>query len=358
MRQIVDKVDSEAPGFKFCVRCETRVDEALSECPECGAPLEGLRLIENISDTVHADLARANLFRMRGEHKEAEQQCLAVLRRYPHHFETHVLLGDIFAEQQAYEQAAQWLELAIDLDPGSFIARQKLQVARDRVREIETKTSVDQLGLPPNNGARTIAYAVFAVALISICGFIAFSLGQKNPRLAGDTVRSPISATQDTLASPPITNASKEEEPASTQHSEPVVQPPMSAEEKATTELLRKGEHGDRLVVASLDPRSKALTITYRIADGDVDRRIGAEIARDALAAMAEAPMVTVKGLKGDKLAFMADIDRNRLAMTQTQAWQSSATGPDAWIGYVVSNEWYAVTPPPAEPATESTTGT
>ncbi|MEZ0326688.1 MAG: tetratricopeptide repeat protein [Fimbriimonas sp.] len=347
----MEKVDSEVQGFKVCGHCETRVDEALSECPECGAPLQGSGLIDNVSETVHADLSRANLARMRGDYRAAEQHCLSILKRYPHHFETHVLIGDIFADQKQFEQAADWYELAVDLDPGSFIARQKLQVMKDRLRETEKLNTAEHLGLPEMSGKRTMFYSGLALAIIALCAFVSYSLGKQTAKAQPpEVVRAPISATEDSIISKPQDEPVVEEPkvasvPPATQ------QPLMSAEDKTTTELLRRGQHADRLIQATMDPRTKQLTITYRLQEGDVDRKIGAEMARDALAVITETSMVTVKGLKGDKMAYMADVPRTRLAETQTETWQATAAGPDAWIQYVITNEWFAVPPPTTDAA-------
>jgi hypothetical protein len=186
-----------------------------------------------------------------------------------------------------------------------------------------------------------------ALTLIAVCAFVAYSLGQQTAKPKSAVMNAPINATPDTLVSSGAPPPVKTEQP--TQPPEVVVHPVMTAEDKVTTELVRKGGYADRIVVASLDPRTKALTLTYRSAEGDVNKNVAAEIARDALAEVSEASLVTLKALKGDKLAYMADVDRNRLAMTQTAAWQSSAAGPDAWVNYVISNEWYAVTPPSAD---------
>ncbi len=351
MRPNVEKVDSEVQGFKVCVRCETRVDEALSECPECGARLQGLGLIDNVSDSVHADLSMANLARMRADYKTAEQQCLSILKQYPHHFETHVLMGDVFADQSHFEQAAQWYELAVDLDPGSFIARQKLQVMSDRLKEMEKVNTAEQLGLPEMSGKRTASYAALALGIIGLCAFVAYSLGrQTGTTAAPDVVRSSISATQDSVFLKPNEVVPGEQPPIAAPPT-PVLSPYATAEDKATTETLRRGEHGDRLVQATIDPRTKQLTIMYRVQEGESERVIGAQIARDALGAIGDSALVTLRALRGDQTVYMADVPRSRLAESQTEAWQAAAAAPDAWIQHILTNEWSglpASTPQPA----------
>jgi len=44
-----------------------------------------------------AELARANLLRLRGDYLAAEAECLKVLRQFPNNAGAHTLLGEICA---------------------------------------------------------------------------------------------------------------------------------------------------------------------------------------------------------------------------------------------------------------------
>jgi hypothetical protein len=317
--------------------------------------LAGLRLIDNVSDSVHAELSRANLLRMRGDYPEAQNQCLSILKRYPHHFETHLLLADVYADEQQFESAAQWYELAIDLDPGSFVARQRFQVMRDHLRQLEIADTAQQLGLPPGSSKRTALVAGMVVGLIVVAAIIAYGLGQHNSAPAGsDVVRSPVRATSESVLEPEPTVVDL---PPPEVKPEPTVLPALTAEDRVTTNALKLIALGDRVVAASLDPRTKNLLVTYRLQEDDTERKVGAELARESLAAIPEAPQVTVRALRGEHVIYMADVHRTRLAETQTEAWRSTATGLDAWMHYVLQNEWFA-SPPNSTPAAGEETPT
>src|SRR5579872_6736771 len=82
--------------------------------------------VAQVSSTFDADLARANLLRMRADYKRAEDLCLTILKSNPKSAATHSLLGDIYSDQGQLEQAAQWYGLSLDLDPSSMADKQKL----------------------------------------------------------------------------------------------------------------------------------------------------------------------------------------------------------------------------------------
>ena len=70
--------------FNICDRCFASVPPKEPFCPECGAPIVVEEQDAGSSDAVvYTELARANLLRMRGEYKQAENQCLNILKRFP-----------------------------------------------------------------------------------------------------------------------------------------------------------------------------------------------------------------------------------------------------------------------------------
>ncbi len=74
-------------------------------------------------------LARANLFRMRGQWDEAVAVCTEALRRAPHSPTAHSLLGDVYEAQNKTDEAVQWYGMACDLDPTNQSDRAKLDKA-------------------------------------------------------------------------------------------------------------------------------------------------------------------------------------------------------------------------------------
>jgi hypothetical protein len=92
------------------------------------------------------------------------------------------------------------------------------------------------------------------------------------------------------------------------------------------------------------------LTLTYTLRSNDDPRRIGAELARTALEQHLETQVVTLRAVRDARLVYVADVPRTRYADTLTTAWQEeNADRPDAFVGYVLSNEWTAPSTPVAE---------
>ena len=79
-------------------------------------------------------LAQANLARIRGQWGEAVETCVRVLRVQPGNADAHSLLGDIYRDQGALDDAIQWYRMASDLRPnGPDVEKlRKLEQERDR----------------------------------------------------------------------------------------------------------------------------------------------------------------------------------------------------------------------------------
>jgi len=78
-------------------------------------------------------LAQANLDRMRGNWNEAVEICVQVLRAQPGNADAHSLLGDIYRDQGAIDDAVQWYRMATDLRPNGADAEKlrKLEELRE-----------------------------------------------------------------------------------------------------------------------------------------------------------------------------------------------------------------------------------
>ena len=78
-------------------------------------------------------LARANLFRLRGQWDEAIAVCTEALQHAPHSPTAHALLGEIYEAQNKWEDALQWYEMAVELAPDNAADCVRLE----RVRQIQ-----------------------------------------------------------------------------------------------------------------------------------------------------------------------------------------------------------------------------
>ncbi|MBC7327354.1 tetratricopeptide repeat protein [bacterium] len=128
----------------ICPYCGAEIPEDTRFCPECGASLsEETAGGENIEREVYSLLATANLYRIRGLWQEAENKCVEVLRKYPNNPAAHSLLGDIYADQGKWEEAKEWYELAVELNPSSTADKKKLErvlkVLEDRQKQTKGK---------------------------------------------------------------------------------------------------------------------------------------------------------------------------------------------------------------------------
>lgn len=144
----------------ICPYCGAQIADESRFCPECGAPLQdelsGAEGLE-IEREVYSLLATANLYRIRGLWQEAENKCVEVLRRYPNNPTAHSLLGDIYADQGRWEEAKEWYELAVELNPSSQVDKRKLERVKSILEEREKQTK-----------GRMVSWGLFFFALMAI----------------------------------------------------------------------------------------------------------------------------------------------------------------------------------------------
>lgn len=128
-------------------------------------------------------LAEANLFRLRSQWTEAEKRCVDVMRFDCNNVHAHMLLGDIYRDQGKIDDARQWYQMGLDLDPDHPGLNEKLRETRvkssRRLAQAPrdsgaAKSSVigtqNLLGLSPTNWFRLIwvACILFAVTITGL----------------------------------------------------------------------------------------------------------------------------------------------------------------------------------------------
>lgn len=92
------------------------------------APISAL-----VAKRVSGLLAEANLMRLRSSWNEAEAGCVEAMRLDPSNVHAHSLLGDIYRDQHKFEQAAQWYQLSLDLNPDNVSDKAKLLAVEDEI---------------------------------------------------------------------------------------------------------------------------------------------------------------------------------------------------------------------------------
>jgi len=165
---------------------------------------------------------------------------------------------------------------------------------------------------------------------------LAYMLGQRSEvvRRSG-TKTVPIVAPLQEKGTPDETESS--EPPRS---SETVSRAPAT-EDRALTQLLTaQSASGGHILAAFQDPRNNFVTLTYSLNADENEREVGAELARFTLNAVPSALQVTLRAVRSDRLAYMADVNRARLQESETETWRQANPGMGAWISYVLQNEW------------------
>lgn len=322
----------------LCQRCFVMIPAGAEYCPECGAPaVEDFG--EGSESAVYPELARANLLRMRGEYKQAEEFCLAILRKHPNSATANTLLGDICSERGDLRQAAEWYEMALDLMPDSTSDQAKLDSVRRRIKEHETASTAKQLGLPesrPKIGLWVGSILIF-VALVAATAFL---LGERTQarRAKPSEVLVPVTV-------PPVANR---ETPPDTKTEE---SPAPAAVALIDRVKAVAGEDGRRLVSAVRIPETMSLLITATVAPGEDARQVAVRIARLALPAVADAPATTVIGIRDGKLVYYGMMSREKLDVASTEEWRA-ANGEDlvAFANATMADEWMPAPPEPAAP--------
>lgn len=194
----------------ICAKCQTDVSDDSRYCSVCGASMRGAVAVAEMPDPrTEAQLAEANLLRMRARWPEAEARCIDILRADPNNVHAHSLLGDIYRDQGRNEEAAQWYRLALDLNPSSAADIAKLSqieqeaarqyartlAASDRSHPADRSGTQKILGLAPTLWLRGLT----AISVVFMVLVVILLVAMRNNRR-----EEPITPTG-TLSGPPAT---------------------------------------------------------------------------------------------------------------------------------------------------------
>lgn len=329
----------------ICDRCFASVKEGSEFCPECGAPI-GSGPAEGSDAEVYAELARANLLRMRGDYATAMEQCRAILRKFPNNVSANQLLGDICEEKGDLDQAKEWYELALDIAPSHAQIQKKLKDVREKLEHAETRGLVEQLGLPPSKPKNGLIAAGLATIVIGV-GVVAYILGTNKPIAESTAPKMSVSQAPPTV---------QPEDPAP---QEPAVSPPAatpspgSSEEVALLQLVgQRSMNGAKLAALGIDPRTSHLTLTYLLANGEDRKSIGAELAATTFENAPTIRLITIRAIENGSLAYVADARREAYDETKSEAWkQANGDSASAIANHLLTQEWpaSAATFPPVD---------
>lgn len=333
-----------APESSKCEKCFNAIPPGAATCPECGAPVKDASTTE-AEAVVYPELARANLARMRGDYKQAEDQLLSILKRYPNNPSANEMLGDLAAEREDYPHALEWYEMALDIVPTSASIARKLREARAHVEQKTTQDTTAQLGLPDPSSRLPVVIGSLIILFLAVAAG-AYYLGIQS----GGGAKS--AATVHLQAQPEQSSGSSSNKTGDT--SQPPPKTPTSNEEDQDLlkTLAAKSQNSASILGVTRDPRAGLVVVTFAMPEQE-SRSLAAKIASETLDAFPDVNTVTIRGVSQGKIAYMADVARTNLAETQTPEYQQQhQNDPTAWINAVLHNEW----PAPASPPTSNST--
>jgi hypothetical protein len=152
-----------------CPLCKAKVSTGSLYCSSCGARTGAVAVAEPADPREESLLAEANLLRIRGRWPEAEAKCVDVMRISPKSVHAHSLLGDIYREQGRLDEAAQWYQMALDLDPNSgadlaklaAVEKQRAKLAKQSARTGTTKPQRHMTGVTGTQSLVGLSPAAF-----------------------------------------------------------------------------------------------------------------------------------------------------------------------------------------------------
>lgn len=325
-------------NFITCNMCFTRNPVGVAFCQDCGAKLD--ESSEGSDQEVYADLARANLLRMRGQRKESIDVVLGILRRFPNNVSAHTLLGDIYYEQDDLKQAAEWYEMAVDLNPDGLHEKEMLTRIQSRLKEREARQSVQNLGVPQKQ-TFPLWYIGVMAGLILVIGVGAFAAG----RGAGGSA-----PTQGAVA-PLVVPATQEPAAPNAIAATPV------EDDAAVLTALQRGQSGLKLIAAQIDPLNGEIIVTAEANPDQPADVVALSLAADVFVFRPETKAATLRLVREGKLTFVGRITRDQYDEAQSLSARNMAL--DQLAAQVFTGAWTDGRAPvagsPTRPAPETT---
>lgn len=281
--------------------------------------------------SIDADLAKANLLRLRGDYAAAHKLCMAILDRATQDPTVAALLGDIAAEQGNYESAAQWYEVAVDGGAGVGIA-DKLTAIQLRIKERDARNTEKAVGLPPRTHVplSLLLGTSVVVILLLVAAYVLGAAKHQAPVASGQ--QGPIVLPRIDSPTPTKANESKVGPPPVPPSSAPV---PVIDPDLATAFANADGVLS-KVTGAELDPRSHTVTITAPADPGEDTRTLAASLAGAVFERVKDAQSVTIRVTRLLKPVLVADATREKFeSLTNGQSGASAQVDTS-----ILSNVW------------------
>lgn len=330
-----------------------------------GPMLSALRGETGLPRDVYALLAQANLLRMRGCWEEAVSNCMAALRLAPDSPSAQSLLGDIYENQDRFDDAIQWYRMALDANPESPADRLKLdrllqrQLPASRTeRKATTAEPATEGDSPPpadpvptprpllgrlmQDPEKALRYGALAAALL-VCLVVVFAYAAAHRRATLASLGFP---SYQEVKTAPVVVPSTSGPPAS---AEAGSSPRDSAEQsvldslRGSSDLSAQGITVDDL---QFDPRAGRVSVTISLAAGNglTQAAVLRSTLHTAQAAAAASPSATAftlrclmqTGAGGTSRIFVGDLSRSALP-------SGGATEPDdSHVQALWTNAWWS----------------
>ena len=311
-------------------------------CGEMECPMVNPDPVVGGDAEVYPQLAKANLHRIRGEYAESKAVCLAILRRLPGNFSAHHLLGDIAAEQGESDQAIEWYELALDLQPDNAQVREKLKKLGESKANQEAAEAAAMLGVPRTKSkVRTFAIAstlfVIAVGALAFWAGKATTVGTYNrPILVGGAAEPKVESQPSTLVqtTPTVSKpapAPEQDEPVTT-----TISSPKPNVDQQTLNAVKPLKEGQRVVDAQKDVRTGMVMLTCSGSKSEDLAEVAATLGIAALGALEDCPKVTIRFVLEGEVIYVCDLARTDL----TEAGENPENPKT-----LLKNEWPAQAP-------------
>ncbi len=283
--------------IRLCPVCGTPAAPEAEECRLCGEPLTP-------EDHAAADrvLAEANQLRVRGELPQAEQAVLSVLRDHPRNVDAHALLGEINFDMGRMIEAANWLQLALDLQPDNARLKARLSEAQSRSREDQLEEVARSLPMDMDRPNRLWAFGLLIVLGGAVAG-AGFWAGRATfgPASSGAPVRKAVSLPPEPLPAEPSAPAAASADPPA---------PAATLRERALLATLRGALPAGSVEAVVEDPRMPSVGITLRAPEGADFPALACQAAAAALEGEAELTGATIRIFQDGVMAYVADGSR------------------------------------------------
>ncbi|MFN8138488.1 MAG: hypothetical protein U0R49_01695 [Fimbriimonadales bacterium] len=325
--------------MKFCEHCFSQIEPADEFCKECGAPVAVGPAADTSDSVIYPELARANLFRLRGNFAEAEKVLLAVLKRYPGNTTSQVLMGDLNAEKGDSRQALQWYSMAGDIAKDIPGLQPKIDRVRAAIESEEAHAATSELEVKTGGFPFMFISFIAGIILVVSAGafWIAGARSKQKERDSLDKISLPISINQ---PAGPVAKGNPQTGTKTTESPSPVPSSGAgmtSAEKEMLASVTSSlGQIGVSLQSLTVDPRTHSAVITGTSPDAEGSLVLIARVGHAVITGNSSLGRATVRLIDptSGQLACIGTVEASALGSATAEV------GSADWATALVSEFW------------------